>query len=281
MDVGHGRDVWRRGGKMNIRLRRATVGLCLMLGLLFTPAQAAPLVRLANGEWPPYQSEFLPHYGFASHVVQEAFKAVGIDVEYAFFPWSRALNNALQGRDEDGHILNGTLTWARTPEREASYLFSDVVFEDSEVLFYTKDNPVIWSSVEDLRGKVLGGVTTTVYLVLDEAEKNGILTIERSTSYASLFKRLLYGRVDALPMLTQVGRFYIQTVLSEEERQRISSHPKVTQVRRYHLLLLKKIDENRELMLLFNQGLAAIRANGTYERLLTDLYVGRYDQNQP
>jgi len=253
--------------------------VCLTLGLVCSPARAAHLVRLTNGEWPPYLSEHLPHYGFASHVVQEAFKSVGVDVKYEFYPWSRAYANALQGEDEDGHVLHGTLVWIKTPEREASFIYSDLVLEDSEVLFYSKDNPVVWLSIEDLRGKVLGGVSSAAYPLLDEAEKDGILTIERAVSYTSLFRRLLSGRVDAVPLVTQVGRFYIQTTLIEEERKRIASYHRVIQRRHYHLLLTKQVEENKALMLLFNKGLAQIRANGIYARLLANLYAHRYDRS--
>lgn len=266
------------GGIVRTRIRWAVLGVCLLLGLLCLPAQAKPLVRLANGEWPPYLSETLPHFGFASDVVQKAFEAVGVEVEYEFFPWSRAFSYALQGRDEDGRVLHGTLVWVYTPARAVSFLYSDVVIEDSEVLFYSRDNPLDWSEMEDLRGKIIGGASGAAYLLLDDAEAAGILTIERSGGYESLFVRLLHGRVDAVPMVTQVGRFYVERVLNEEERKLIAWHPKVIQHRQYHLILSKNVDESKALMPLFNKGLAAIRKDGTYAGLLADLYAGKYDR---
>ena len=36
-------------------------------------------IKLINGEWAPYLSRNLPHFGAASHIVREAFSAVGVD----------------------------------------------------------------------------------------------------------------------------------------------------------------------------------------------------------
>lgn len=69
-------------------------------------------IRLTNGEWPPYLSKDLKHYGVASRIVTEAFDLEGIKVEYGFFPWERALELAKHG-DWDG-----SLVWFHTPKRE-------------------------------------------------------------------------------------------------------------------------------------------------------------------
>ena len=45
--------------------------------LLMKPFFAASEeIRLTSGEWAPYLSEHLPHFGFASHVVKEACVAL-------------------------------------------------------------------------------------------------------------------------------------------------------------------------------------------------------------
>ncbi len=47
-------------------------------------AQTQETIRLTNGEYQPTLSENVPHYGFATHIVTEAFALVGFDVEYGF-----------------------------------------------------------------------------------------------------------------------------------------------------------------------------------------------------
>lgn len=53
-----------------------------------SPPATAPLtkIRSTNGEWPPYLSENLPHYGLASHIISEAFAKKGLPLNMAFSP---------------------------------------------------------------------------------------------------------------------------------------------------------------------------------------------------
>ena len=90
-------------------------------------------VRLTNGEWAPYLSEHLPHHGAASHIVKEAFAAVGIQTQYGFFPWKRSYKLARQGK------WGGTLVWVYTPERAKDFYYTDVVITEVEYLFHLKE----------------------------------------------------------------------------------------------------------------------------------------------
>ena len=64
---------------------------CLLIVLLLTSYLAvAEKITLANGEWAPYLSENLKHYGYISRIVKEAFEEEGYEVEYVFLPWKRS-----------------------------------------------------------------------------------------------------------------------------------------------------------------------------------------------
>ncbi len=56
-------------------------------------------VRIANGEYAPYFSEDLKHYGVGSRIVKAAFAEVGINVDYVFRPWERGYRNRNLLRD--------------------------------------------------------------------------------------------------------------------------------------------------------------------------------------
>lgn len=74
----------------------------ILFGALFlftSVVHGKDTIRITNGEWPPYLSKKLPHYGFASHLITEAFATVNVEVEYGFFPWKRAFRNAQEGTD--------------------------------------------------------------------------------------------------------------------------------------------------------------------------------------
>ncbi|MBF0233705.1 MAG: hypothetical protein HQK65_11810 [Desulfamplus sp.] len=72
--------------------------LILSLALSFSSRSfAKEIIRLTNGEWPPYLHKELKYYGVASRIVTEAFALEGITVEYDFFPWGRAYEYAKSG----------------------------------------------------------------------------------------------------------------------------------------------------------------------------------------
>jgi len=64
----------------------------LMTSATITYAAEKPSVfQLTSGEYQPYTSETLPHYGIDNRIFMAAFKNVGIEVKTKFYQWARAL----------------------------------------------------------------------------------------------------------------------------------------------------------------------------------------------
>ena len=129
-----------------------------MLILLFTVQNTTAIqrVRITNGEWAPYLSEYLPDHGFASHVVREAFARAGIEVVYGFFPWKRSFQLAAKG------IWDGSVVWVPTRARKTDFFFSKTVVRDNEYLFHLNHLDLNWHKIEDLEGLTIGGTLHTV-----------------------------------------------------------------------------------------------------------------------
>lgn len=242
-----------------------------VLGLFTSDAMATGDVLLANGEWAPYLSPNLPHYGAASHIVTEAFQAAGVSTTYHFYPWKRAYILAENG------TCNGSLVWTHTPERDNLFVYSNVVIHESEFLFHLKSIKLEWRTIEDLKGLTIGATLHTSYPTLEEAEKKGILQIERAGNYDTLFKRLLRKRIDAIPMVSQVAAFYLRNTIPIKDQDYITFSDTVLQQRQYHLILTKQLQENKNLISRFNNGLAAIKENGKYDKIVQALKQGEYD----
>jgi polar amino acid transport system substrate-binding protein len=258
-----------------IAMKTLFTAVLTLLSLFATVTIAAERIRLTNGEWPPYLSEHLPHFGSASHIVEEAFAAVGIEVEYFFSPWKRSYLLAKEGE------WDGTLVWVKTPEREQSFYYSDIVITDSEYLFHLKSRELDWRTIEDLKGLTVGATLHTVYPTLEKGAANGLFRIERAGNYDNLYRRLLRKRIDVIPQVLEVGKYYQRTTLSSEERDRITFAKTVIQQRQYHLILSKKREANKHRIELFNEGLSRLRATGRYEEILKAMGRGEYDQSLP
>ena len=227
-------------------------------------AAAPTVVTLANGEWPPYLSESMPYYGSLSRVVTEAFGRQGIETSYRFFPWRRAYVEAEQG------VVQGSLLWTSTPERQQDFLLSDPVYVTEDVFFYRKSRPVHWTQLSDLHGIVLGGVIG--YNYGDEfarLESQGVLQVERIANEEINFEKLMLGRITAFPMDREVGRYIIAHHPHNLTGQ-VDFDPKVVLSAPLYLLIRKQDPQAAELIRRFNAGLAEIRREGRIDQYVAE-----------
>ena len=119
-----------------------------------TPIMTGEVFRLASGEWTPFTSINLKHYGVSNHIVKEAFRLVGVKVEFGFFPWKRSLEYVKNG------TWDGTGYWSPNTEWEEILYASDPMGEIKFVFFHRKDNSFDWKSVDDLiKNKITIGLT--------------------------------------------------------------------------------------------------------------------------
>src|SRR6056297_1189634 len=154
----------------------------LFLGLFFISIVSAQTVVLGNGEWKPYLSKTLKHGGYASHIVTEAFKNVGVEVEYQWFgdAWARAYSTA--ETDE----IDGTLIWSYEAERAKVFFYSEnaVIAGQKTLLYYLKANPIDWDgNAESLKGYDIGGhIGYTYGEEIDQALADGLITVHMISS---------------------------------------------------------------------------------------------------
>lgn len=234
--------------------------------LLLVPSGAASeTVRITNGEWPPYMSRDLPHYGIASRIVTEAFRLVGIDVEYGFFPWSRSLHMA------DNASWDGSAVWLWNPNREARFHFSDPVIASGYVWFHLSDREFDWQTMDDLAGMVVGGTTDYDYgEAFTQAEESGSIIVERVARDELNFLKLLHRRIDVFPMDRIVGLEMLNRHHTPEEVALVTYHPRPLRADDLHLIMSRDIPENAKRIELFNEGLRQLRESGSIERILLE-----------
>lgn len=228
-------------------------------------------MRVAIGEWPPFVSENLEHYGLAARIVTEAFAAVGNDVDYRFYPWKRAYLETTQG-DQDA-----TAIWTKTPDREGEVLFSEPVLTANKVFFHLEGTDFEWNSIEDLDGYTVGATRGYGYGdAFDEAARSGRIDVEYVDSDLQNFRKLIRGRIDLFPMTEAVGYSILNTGFEDDQVANVTRHPRPVQQAVFHLLFSKAVDGNEAMMERFNRGLAELRDNGRIERYLRESRQGEY-----
>ncbi len=225
--------------------RYTFAGVFLLLVALTT--QAEP-VKLANGEWAPYQSEQLKHGGFITQFTKEVFEAAGYQVDYTYMPWKRGFEEAKDGK------YDGSIIWSKNAEREADFLFSDPIIRLSTSLFQQtgKDMPI--SGMADLAGKRVGGMIGYTYGT-EEMEESGQLKIERVSDAENNMKKLLAGRLDFVLEDTDVGK---ELILNMGIQDKVKPNPTTINQRDYYLIISKKSPRAQELIDAFNRGMAKL-----------------------
>lgn len=249
------------------RLLRALFSVVLFLGSL-TLAAREP-VRIAIGEWPPYLAKDLPHYGVAAHIVEEAFNAAGLDVEFQFLPWGRVMVYVENGR------FDTSILWVETEERSKSFLFSDVLLEGEAVFFYNEDNPLEWQTYQDLSTLHFGGLLSASYPWFEAAKAAGLdMQMELVTDERQNFSKLISGRIDAFSLDKLVGLHILQQDFANQ-RDQVGYDPKPIESWPYRLIFTKS-DKGETLVEAFNRGLAIIKQQGVIDAYLENVGRGFY-----
>ncbi len=256
----------------NVLKKQAVIAiLSFFLGTGIGLAQGK-IITISTGEYAPYSSESLPHGGFVTHVISEAFGLEGYQAEFHFLPWKRALETAKSGQ------YQATSFWAHTSETEEEYRTyfyrSDPVFQATVVFFHLRSNPMRdWETTTDLTDYRIGtmiGETSTKILIQDG------LTVENVGSAAQNMKKILLGRIDIFPLEVMTGLDLLQAQFSPEDGAKISYDPKPFFKTPASLLFSKQREGSIEYLKIFNRGLAKMVEQGRYDQLYQDLLSGKY-----
>ena len=230
-------------------------------------------IVVSTGHWPPYAGENLKGGGFINDVVQEAFKTQGVKVEISHVPWARAMEMSKAGK------IDGTCCWYKNDKRLKTHYLSDPVYDVKYVFFHRKDFKFDWKNLNDLKNLSLGGIIEYFYgKDLENELKKGTFSMERVKSDHQNFKKLLKGRIQIYPMSDpDAGLIILDKHFKKQEANQITFHPKSFLKDSGVYFMLSKADpKNKDLIKVFNKGLAAIKANGKYDKLLSQKVRGKY-----
>ncbi len=251
--------------------KAVAIAVLVLLGCSDIEARAAETIRITNGEWQPFLSKDAPHHGFASHIVTEAFALVGVEVEYGFFPWSRAMKLAREG------IWDGTAVWGTSEERLQQFHFTDAVVPTTYVFFHLKSTAFDWDDYDDLGDLKVGGTVAYSYSeAFEAAEASGVFRTIRGRSDEVSLKNLLKGRIDVFPGEVMVTYEQIRDTFSEQESALFTHHAKPIVDKPLFVLLNKDVPGNERMLDLFNDGLRQLKASGRYDQIIADALAGKY-----
>lgn len=236
-------------------------------------------MNIAVGEWPPYVSSKLLHYGVSSRIITEAFALEEITTGYTFFPWGRTLH-LVKNNEYDA-----TSMWNGNQAREQDYLVSAPIYEKQDaVFFHLKSFVFNWDpdheDYANLKGKVVGA--TIGYQCGDEfakAEQKKLIRVSRVPYEEVNFDMLLKGRIDVFIASYDTGYYALRANFTADQAALLTYTYRHSEKDSYHLLFSKKNPQNIERLKAFNRGLQELKENGKYDQYWQESDAGKYILN--
>jgi polar amino acid transport system substrate-binding protein len=130
------------------------------------------------------------------------------------------------------------------------------------VVFYNKASPLHWQKPADLKGKRLGAVTGYSYGFVTPVDGYQLNYVSDPVSN---FRKLAAGRLDGVLEELQVGEMLIHNIGAQS---RLAYDSKPVKDNPFFLMAGKNNPRAKEVLEVFNQGLALLRSNGRYDTLL-------------
>ncbi len=219
-------------------------------------------VKIATGEYPPYTTETLEDKGFVSAIVVAAFKEMGEEVEFKFFPWKRCEKVVEKGE------FFAAIPYSKSEDREKEFDFSDIVHVTEEFLYYYKPkndfSSFNYTGYSDLKPYKVAGVLG--YYYVDPMKKKGI-NVDSTPNEISAFKKLIAGRVEFVPFDIITGSTLIREhFANESDNIKTVKNPIATSYS--FLMISRKYPDAKALTEKFNRGLIIIKEKMIYNDIM-------------
>ncbi len=241
----------------------ALVFLFLILGLVAAPAFSDE-ISLGLRTVPPYvmQDSAGKLSGLEYEIIAAALAVKGHTVKVEIFPLARVIESIKAGSIQAGAPL--------LPSHNTGRILSDVYITYNNIALGLKSKNFKIAKISDLKGMgVVAFQRATVVLGTDfEAAMAGNANYSEESNQALQIKMLFGGRVDFAIGEARILKYFIF-----DPATGVDSKIPVTEFRIFPPTEYRVAFVNQKYATDFNEGLAAIKANGTYDKLLSKYSV--------
>ncbi len=249
--------------KILFNILPVTIVITLFFLLSLSPCSAGEKIPISTGEWKPYTSAEMEGHGIFSKIVTAAFQEVGMDVTYSFYPWKRCEINVKSGKSF------AAIPYAVTDKRKAFANFSDPVSESDTVFFYNVKKHKIsieYERLNELKPYSIVGVLGYFYA---ETLKKELLDVKYVSNEEKALELIFLKRYDLLPLNSFVGWSLIKKNYPSESHT-FSTCKKPLIINTLHLMISKEYPNSKNILDMFNAGLAQIKNKGIYQQIVSE-----------
>lgn len=250
-------------------LRRLARAVYLLLVVQFFMPVYAASVTLTAFHYPPYMDESRPGKGLFCELVAAAYKAVGYETVYRFYPLKRSTRYVGSGM-ELGQL--GT-EWNFPIEVRENAIVSVPLFYYRVVGFYLKDRfeSFQFNSVEALQGYQLSVIRGSSDAAILKRYPELGLQIDEVNHAEQVLQKLYRGWDDIGFMVELTGLDRIKS-LYPHETERWAMTDDAIQGIPAHVIFSRNYPDFEEYVSAFKLGLKAILADGTYMQIFEKYY---------
>jgi len=242
---------------MKRRIRQLSA-IFLSLFLLFSVSSAihAEVLTLVSTDYPPYSfSEPQDGLrGFDVEVVEAAFEQAQVSTETKFLPWKRALEETKHG------IYTAIYNCSFRKEREEFLIYSTSISRQSIGFFIRSNfNGFEPTRLEDAKGLKVGSV---LGWAMADTMKDAGADIVTFRTEELVFRDLLKGLIDYAYLSLESSGFGAMKLGISNKIRTIK-----IQEKKLYVCFSKKWPNIEGIIDKFNEGLAAVRKDGSYDRI--------------
>lgn len=233
-----------------------------LLGLLLlAQAAAAEKLRLVGDAWPPFTDINLVNGGLATDIVSTALTRAGYATEFEQVPWARALLGVGDGRYDV--LVDAWFNQERTllGEFSGEFLLNRVRF------LKRKDSPIVFENLKQLHPYPIAVVRGYAYSAAFDSDPE--LQKVPVHSFAMAVRMLAAGRV-ALTVEDEYVARYNLNLESPHVRDSVEFLPQSLSENSLHILVSLKNPNHAQIVANFDREIAAMKADGSYDRLFRE-----------
>tara|TARA_R110001599_G_scaffold79280_2_gene214848 strand:- start:1843 stop:2634 length:792 start_codon:yes stop_codon:yes gene_type:complete len=241
----------------------------LLIGSALSVCVFAEVVTIFGNEnkQPKVYVENKQNKGVLVDIIQCVEQHTSLAMNVHLLPWQRAYNSALV-------LQGGVMGLSMTNERLKIIDYSEVMFFDDVMLVVKKGKEFNYSSIEDLKGKRVGGQRGGKYGEQFSQAINVVFTLDEDDSSTSRLKKLLYDRIDVA--VVSPGKIGVLEVINRDpllvkNKNKFSILPMPLK-RDPNYLGFSKGMNMRPFLVEFNKGLEQCKDSGMHQ-LIVDKYM--------
>ncbi len=225
---------------------------------------AAKTLTIAADVWCPINCEpDAQQVGIGIELAKSIFEPLGYKINYVVMPWTRALEEVRAGKID-------AVVGANTADEDTLIFPKEPIYGITDDFYVLRDNPLVFKTVDSLRGKRLGVIagygyseTLNNYLTQNRKISGELQEVSGDTALEQNIKKLLARRVDVIIESQLVMDYTLRKMQLTDKIKHIGSIPQGN----VYLAFSPALGGSKDHAHQYDKGVTRLRASGALNAL--------------